>query len=88
MPSKQKKKKALPKNTRKTRSSSTNPDRTARANEGEKPCSPRGFRSFLGMEQDLLRKTVRNQSVGSLDNFVITKNKEQSIQFPEIRLIS
>jgi hypothetical protein len=40
------------------------------------------------MEQDFLRKTVRNQSVESLDNFVITKNKEQSIQFPEIRPIS
>ena len=57
------------------------------ANEGEKPCTPRRFRSFLGMVQDVFRKTVRNQSTESLDNFVITKNKEWSIQFPEIRLI-
>ena len=30
-------------------------------NEGEKPCTPLRFRSFLGMEQNALRKTVRNQ---------------------------
>jgi hypothetical protein len=55
---------------------------------GEKPCSLLGFRSLLGMEQDFLRKTVKNQSIENLDNFVKQKNKEQSIQFPEIRLIS
>lgn len=38
------------------------------------------------MEQDALRKKLRNQSAKSLDNFVITKNKEQLIRIPEIDL--
>jgi len=42
----------------------------------EKSRALRRFRYLLEVEQDLLRKTVRNQSVENLDNFVITKNKE------------
>jgi len=45
------------------------------------------FASFLGTEQGILRKTVRNQSTENINNFVITRNKEQSILFPKIRLI-